>query len=81
MALYVNTTERLTHEDVATRLTSIGQPKLAAAVRRLGQDADDQASRYASLLSEYTRVVNSMAGPRPAAGPPVSYKPSPMSDG
>jgi hypothetical protein len=81
MAIYVNTTERLTHEDVAKRLASIGQPKLATAVRRLGQDADDQASRYASLLSEYTRIVNSMAGPRPSPGQPVSYKPSPMSDG
>jgi len=81
MAIYVNTTERVTHEDVAMRLASIGQPKLAAAVRRLGQDADDQASRYASLLSEYTRIVNSMAGPRPSPGQPVSYKPSPMSDG
>lgn len=81
MAMYVNTTERLTHEDVAMRLASIGQPKLAAAVRRLGEDADDQASRYASLLSEYTRIVNSMAGPRPSPGQPVSYKPSPMSDG
>jgi len=81
MAIYVNTTERLTHEDVAKRLASIGQPKLATAVRRLGEDADDQASRYASLLSEYTRIVNSMAGPRPSPGQPVSYKPSPMSDG
>jgi hypothetical protein len=80
MALYVNTTERLTHEDVAKRLASIGQPKLATAVRRLGEDADDQASRYASLLSEYTRIVNSMAGPRPSTKP-VSYKPGPMSDG
>jgi hypothetical protein len=80
MALYVNTTERLTHEDVAKRLASIGQPKLATAVRRLGEDADDQASRYASLLSEYTRIVNSMAGPRPSTQP-VSYKPGPMSDG
>ena len=31
MALYVNTTERLTHEDVARRLASIGQPKMATA--------------------------------------------------
>ena len=80
MAIYVNTTERLTHEDVAKRLASIGQPKLATAVRRLGEDADDQASRYASLLSEYTRIVNSMTGPRPSTLP-VSYKPGPMSDG
>jgi hypothetical protein len=80
MAIYVNTTERLTHEDVAKRLASIGQPKLATAVRRLGEDADDQASRYASLLSEYTRIVNRMAGPRPSTQP-VSYKPGPMSDG
>jgi hypothetical protein len=80
MAIYVNTTERLTHEDVAKRLASIGQPKLATAVRRLGEDADDQAGRYASLLSEYTRIVNSMAGPRPSTEP-VSYKPGPMSDG
>jgi len=80
MALYVNTTERLTHEDVARRLSRLGQPELATAVRRLGQDADDQASRYASLLSEYTRIVNSMARPRPSTHP-VSYKPGPMSDG
>ena len=80
MAIYVNTTERLTHEDVAKRLASIGQPKLATAVRRLGEDADDQASRYASLLCDYTRIVNSMAGPRPSTLP-VSYKPGPMSDG
>jgi hypothetical protein len=80
MAIYVNTTERLTHEDVAKRLSGLGQPQLAAAVRRLGQDADDQASRYDSLLSEYTRIVNSMAGPRQSTQP-VSYKPGPMSDG
>jgi hypothetical protein len=80
MALYVNTTEKLTHEDVARRLSRLGQPQLATAVRRLGEDADDQASRYASLLSEYTRIVNSMAGPRPSTQP-VSYKPGPMSDG
>ena len=81
MAIYVNTDERMTHEDVARRLSGLGLTKLAATVRQLGHEADDQASRYASLLSEYTRIVNSMAGPRPAAGPPVSYKPSPMSDG
>jgi len=80
MALYVNTTEKLTHEDVARRLSRLGQPQLATAVRRLGQDADDKASQYLSLLNEYTRIVNSMAGPRPSTQP-VSYKPSPMSDG
>ena len=80
MALYVNTTERLTHEDVARRLSRLGQPELATAVRQLGQDADDKASQYLTLMSEYTRIVNSMAGPRPSTLP-VSYKPGPMSDG
>jgi len=80
MALYVNTTERLTHEDVARRLSRLGQPELATAVRQLGQDADDKASQYLTLMSEYTRIVNSMAGPRPSTKP-VSYKPGPMSDG
>ncbi len=80
MALYVNTTERLTHEDVARRLSRLGQPELATAVRQLGQDADDKASQYMTLMSEYTRIVNSMAGPRPSTEP-VSYKPGPMSDG
>jgi hypothetical protein len=81
MALYVNTTERLTHEDVARRLSSIGQPQLATAIRQLGQDADDKASQYLSLLNEYSRLANSMAEPRPSTGEPVSYKPGPMSDG
>ena len=81
MAIYVNTTERLTHEDVARRLSRLGQPQLATAVRQLGQDADDKASQYLSLLNEYTRLANSMAGPRPSPGQPVSYKPGPMSDG
>ena len=80
MAIYVNTTERLTHEDVARRLSRLGQPELATAVRQLGQDADDKASQYLTLMSEYTRIVNSMAGPRPSTEP-VSYKPGPMSDG
>jgi hypothetical protein len=80
MALYVSTTEKLTHEDVARRLSRLGQPQLATAVRRLGQDADDKASQYLSLLNEYTRIVNSMAEPRPSTQP-VSYKPGPMSDG
>ncbi len=80
MAIYVNTTERLTHEDVARRLSRLGQPELATAVRQLGQDADDKASQYLTLMSEYTRIVNSMAGPRPSTQP-VSYKPGPMSDG
>ena len=80
MAIYVNTTERLTHEDVARRLSRLGQPELATAVRQLGQDADDKASQYLTLMSEYTRIVNSMAGPRPSTEP-VSYKPGLMSDG
>lgn len=81
MALYVNTTERLTHEDVARQLASIGQPKLATAVRQLGQDADDKASKYLTLLSEYTRLANSLATQRPVSDRPASYKPGPMSDG
>lgn len=81
MAIYVNTTERLTHEDVARRLARIGQPQLATAVRQLGQDADDKASQYLSLLSEYSRLANRIAEPRPSIGEPVSYKPGPMSDG
>ena len=81
MAIYVNTDERMTHEDVARRLSCIGQPKLAQAVRQLGHEADDLGSRYASLLHAYGQLAH-QANPAPAAsGPPVSYKPSPMSDG
>lgn len=81
MAIYVNTDERMTHEDVARRLSGLGLTKLAATVRQLGHEADDQASRYASLLHAYGQLAHE-ANPAPAAsGPPVSYKPSPMSDG
>ncbi len=81
MAIYVNTDERMTHEDVACRLSGLGLTKLAATVRQLGHEADDQASRYASLLNAYGQLANQL-NPAPAAsGPPVSYKPSPMSDG
>jgi hypothetical protein len=81
MAIHVNTTERLSHEEVARRLASIGQPKLATAVRQLGHAADDTASKYMSLLSEYTRLANSVAEPRLYSSERVSYKPGPMSDG
>jgi hypothetical protein len=81
MAINVNTTERLTHEDVARRLASLGETKLATAVRQLGQDADDKASKYMCLLSEYTRLANSVAKPQALTGERVSYKPGPMSDG
>jgi len=81
MAIYVNTDERMTHEDVARRLSGIGQPKLAAAVRQLGHDADDLGSRYASLLHAYGQLSHQLSKPRAASGLPVSYKPGPMSDG
>jgi hypothetical protein len=81
MALHVNTTERLSYEEVARRLASIGQPKLATAVRQLGHQADDTASKYMSLLSEYTRLANSVSEWKPTPGERVSYKPGPMSDG
>ena len=81
MAIYVNTDERMTHEDVACRLSGLGLTKLAATVRQLGHEADDQATRYASLLHAYGQLANQTNPVRAESGPPVSYKPSPMSDG
>lgn len=81
MAIFVNTGERMTHEDVARRLSGLGLTQLAATVRQLGHDADDQASRYASLLHAYGQLAHQVSKPRPESWPPVSYKPSPMSDG
>jgi len=81
MAIHVNTTERLSHEEVARKLGGIGQPKLATAVRQLGHEADDTASKYMSLLSEYTRLANSVTEPRLYSSERVSYKPGPRSDG
>ena len=81
MAIYVNTDERMTHEDVARRLSGLGLTKLATTVRQLGHEHDDQASRYASLLHAYGQLSHQLSEPRAASGPPVSYKPGPMSDG
>lgn len=80
MAIYVNTDERLTHEDVAQRLARAGQQHLATAVRLLGQEAAAKESKYASLLNEYTQMVLQRAEPREVTQP-VSYKPGPRSDG
>ena len=80
MARYVNTTERLTHDDVARELVKINQPRLAAAVRGLEADATAQWQRYRSLLDDYTQLQLRL-NPRGQPEHPVSYKPSPMSDG
>lgn len=81
MAIFVNTDEQLTHEEVARKLAVMRLESLATHVRRLGEQAADMASRYHALLSEYGRVVSQLRGPQPMAEPPVSYKRGPMSDG
>ena len=80
MAHYINTTERLTHDDVARELVKINQPRLAAAVRELEAGATAQWQRYRSLLDDYTQLQLRL-NPRGQPEHPVSYKPSPMSDG
>ena len=81
MAIFVNTDEQLTHEEVARKLATLRLESLATHVRRLGEQAAEMASRYHALQHEYVRVVGQLRGPRPMAEPPVSYKPSAMSDG
>lgn len=80
MAIYVNTDERLTYEDVATQLARAGNQYLANAVRALAEQAQQQAARYEALRSEYTRMVATL-NTRRTDGEPVSYRPGPMSDG
>lgn len=81
MAIYVNMEERIDHEEVARRLSAMGQTDLAVAVRQLGQAYADSRSRYAALLSEHARLQHSINDARAVLGPSVSYKPGPMSDG
>ena len=73
MALYINTEERVSPEDVARYLTRCQQPRMAAAVREWEAEARDLGRRYHEMLMELTRLRHEMA-PKAPASEPVSYK-------
>lgn len=80
MAIYVNTEPRLTYDDIARRLVQMHEHRLAAALRELEADAAKQSRRYSDLLAEWTAMQQRLH-PAKQASEPVSYKPSPLSDG
>jgi len=73
MAIYINTEERVSPEDVARYLTRCQQPRMAAAVREWEAEARDLGRRYHEMLMELTRLRHEMA-PKAPASQPVSYK-------
>ena len=73
MAIYINTGERVTHQDVASYLTRCHQPRMAAAVRQWEVEANDLARRYREMLAEITRLRHERAPQAPPAER-VSYK-------
>lgn len=80
MAIYVNTEPRITYDDIARRLVQMNEHRLAAGVRELQADAAKQSQRYSDLLTEFTAIQRRINQPKQMSEP-VSYKPSPMSDG
>lgn len=73
MAIYINTEERVSPEDVARYLTRCQQPRMAAAVREWEAEARDLGRRYHEMLMELARLRHEMA-PKAPASQPVSYK-------
>lgn len=73
MAHYVNTDERVKHEDVARYLMRCQQPRMAAAVRQWEAEAQDLGRRYFEMLAELTRLRHEMA-PKAPTTERISYK-------
>jgi hypothetical protein len=73
MAHYINTDERVKHEDVARYLMQCGQSRMAAAVRQWDAEYLDLGRRYYSMLAELTRLRHEVE-PKAPASERVSYK-------
>lgn len=71
--IYVNTEERLTHEDVASYLQRCQQSRMALEVMQWRDDARDLGRRYHDLLLEVARLRQQI-NQKPEPGRPVSYK-------